>query len=870
MAKMAGKTTSFGRKSNVSQKLNPRFYAAKTGGKKIKAYQFNQKRNRRLSIADSTSSDSSDGLAGKDHFSHDQFGSGSDSDSDSSLTAMSEEHEKVASRKGSVIFDSASAAALKTKPQRSQMSGKSSKSFGSARPTKSLKSARKEVYGKSISYTAALSSDEELADDDGDEDDDIEEFTDREDPFAQIKVVGADDEDNDKIGLEAIYSMVGRTNNYPSSNSEESNDEDSHDDDELDSSSSDDSEVDFVRLQVERRKNNVNPGQKPGKEKNPKDLQASSTVKTKRRKSSIYRRRSEVAIPEDINFRFEFDDPIAELAIEDFSEGDNNFTDLKKEEEEDLGEEVLDDKSHKSFDFHFDQPLIEVPKINEEELNSDDEYAFDDNDLLATLQADNDFDEFIKEPQSGFSKVRQGSLSSMNDDENEDSFLKEEEKYLVNEFEANGFDEDDIDSERMETARAVNSFNEIDSTGAQSSQAVQYASSSDERSQYSEDDEADEAVEYDFDEEDGDEYVDFIDFDQPLFDDANSKLEGVKEISSQNLQKKQSKKKKAHFPKRKKGPLDSEDEDDSYLWNYFFSSDAEAYSGSEIDQYDADEQLVLEEVFRQNLEDRKRQLERESSMEPVEPGQDLGEESGESTDVDLSLPSHVDDGGVGSKLAKEVLSSKTADYRPPVLGTWAALDSKPFGIIDGLSTRTLNNQSGAKTPRAKNWRGFAFKSNSDDLAIELEELLNVSELDNDDENDVRIWRDFNNNKKHVPLGAFRNKAHISHPMVVAEPMTNYNDSKNTNYNRKRRHSHSHVKAKLALRSLEHAPPPSSPSLSKDLNLPSKLKLRRASIADAVSEGYRPTKSGLFSENVLADVEEVLGEDRDFMALVTGL
>ncbi|KAM9920380.1 hypothetical protein OXX59_007260, partial [Metschnikowia pulcherrima] len=212
-----------------------------------------------------------------------------------------------------------------------------------------------------------------------------------------------------------------------------------------------------------------------------------------------------------------------------------------------------------------------------------------------------------------------------------------------------------------------------------------------------------------------------------------------------------------------------------------------------------------------------------------------------------------------------------ADYRPPVLGTWAAIDSKPFGIIDGLSTRTLNSNGTTKNPRTRNWKAFSFKNSTEDSAIELEELLNVSELDNDDENDVRIWRDFNNNKKHVPLGAFRNKAHITHPIVVAEPMTNYNVSKNTNFNRKRRYSNSQVKAKLASRHLQNPPAPAvSTSLSKDLNLPSKSKLRRASIADAVSEGYRPTKSGLFSENVLADVEEVLGEDRDFMALVTGL
>ena len=38
--------------------------------------------------------------------------------------------------------------------------------------------------------------------------------------------------------------------------------------------------------------------------------------------------------------------------------------------------------------------MIEVPKINEEELNSDEDYEIDDNELLATLQAENDAEEF--------------------------------------------------------------------------------------------------------------------------------------------------------------------------------------------------------------------------------------------------------------------------------------------------------------------------------------------------------------------------------------------------------------------------------------------------------------------------------------------
>lgn len=67
-------------------------------------------------------------------------------------------------------------------------------------------------------------------------------------------------------------------------------------------------------------------------------------------------------------------------------------------------------------------------------------------------------------------------------------------------------------------------------------------------------------------------------------------------------------------------------------------------------------------------------------------------DSSESTDVDESLPRNTNTSPqIGSKKATEVLSSKTADYRPPMLGSWVTIDSKPFGIIDGMSTRSLQH-----------------------------------------------------------------------------------------------------------------------------------------------------------------------------------
>ena len=57
-------------------------------------------------------------------------------------------------------------------------------------------------------------------------------------------------------------------------------------------------------------------------------------------------------------------------------------------------ENPVDSNNVPSLEFEFDHHLIEVPKINEEELNSDEDYEIDDNELLATLQAENDAEEF--------------------------------------------------------------------------------------------------------------------------------------------------------------------------------------------------------------------------------------------------------------------------------------------------------------------------------------------------------------------------------------------------------------------------------------------------------------------------------------------
>lgn len=801
------------KKSGVSQKLNPKMYNAPTyGGKNIKNIKnLPYKRDRRFSIVSSSSSD-----YGEERRKH------SDSDSESSLTAMSEKDEQSALRKGSVFFQNTKL------PKRAKAPSKAAKK-------------RAPKKGPKASYAQVFESDK---------DDDLS--------------GDGEDDDNSSVGLNGFYSMMGRGRSNSDLESSSNSEEDDDDDENSSASSSDDSEVDFVQLQAEKR-----ASAKSHKSlKALKALQKQHNAKDKKRRKSDYRRQSELPLPDNINFKFDFEDDAVESAIEDDSDQENPLNVVKpvQPEEEDVGEEVIDDHGDKqsyNLNFQFDEPIIDVPKIKEDELQSEDDYEFDDNDLLATLQADNDIEEFITgNPQTVDShRSRQTLVSSLNEDETMDPFLEEEEKYLVNEFEMNGFDdENELRNEagKSDFAKGIGyqpfqgKVTEYENAGENGK--------SDTLDGYVEDDEDDE------DDEDEVDFMDLMEFDAPLFEDdskeSESSLSDLKYDAesmegpvSKSVSPEKRKKKSSHKKRKKpRGPLDSEEEDDSYLWNYFLSSDSESETELNAEPVDVEEQLILEEIFRQEKQAREGNDEREFSLEPAS---DQGYDSGESTDVDTSLPTSGKN-QTGSKMAKEVLSSKTADYRPPVLGTWVAIESKPFGIIDGLSTRTLkSNQNTQKNPRTKGWKSISLgKNDHEDSAIELEELLNISELDNDDENDIRIWRDFNNRKKKVPLGAFRNKSHLLEPHGDHVPIVNYrlkNDFGAGRRKKERKVSHDNETG--------HNLPDSSVS---------KAKRRRASAMEATSEGFRPTKSGLFSANALTDAEEVMGDDRDFMALIKGL
>ncbi|CDH09909.1 related to Protein IFH1 [Zygosaccharomyces bailii ISA1307] len=188
---------------------------------------------------------------------------------------------------------------------------------------------------------------------------------------------------------------------------------------------------------------------------------------------------------------------------------------------------------------------------------------------------------------------------------------------------------------------------------------------------------------------------------------------------------------------------------------YFHYSDDGSTSYSEMLSDDTD------------AEKGKKEEQKEDVLETVTYAND------ESTDEDDNLPPPSSRGkAIGSK-AKEVVSANVVGLKPPKLGTWET-DSKPFTIIDGLSTKSLypliqehqhfleqQQRAQSQTPEYLSSHE-ASAGNGDELT--LNELLNMSELEDDDatapsySQAVSDWYQ----RPAVPLSAFRNKGVNSH------------------------------------------------------------------------------------------------------------
>ncbi|KAK6461563.1 transcription factor CRF1-domain-containing protein [Scheffersomyces coipomensis] len=895
----------------VSNGLNSK-HSTSVGGKNFKSYKNqyyknghnNSIKNRRFSIAESSSSDSD-----KIYDNATVYEVESISDSESSLTAVSDDGNNTTSKQNQ---------------------------FTSAKYNKKTKSGIKGVSNKKKSSKKSINWDwnQNINDNSDDSEDDDDDDDDEEDLFSSSD----DESDVDFIKLQAqkkvkslqaaraMKALKAKQIPVTTTNVDDGSDIDS----ELES----ESEVDISDITALAQ-------QKPTTKKQQINDNHNNNNNNNNNKAKFGRRRSDAVIPDGINFTFEFDDFEKKDNSDNENDEDHDIDDDNDDEdmestttsnvdekfeiqEEDIGEEIdIDTEGNipnnadvidkvTDFNFDFDNQLIQVPKIKESELSSDDDYEIDDNELLATLQADNDLEEFTNSGVEKQTKFRRSSSAdSVGDDEENDPFLKEEEKFLVNEFETNGFDEEEEEigiedynfSDSSNRKTLINSFKAIDTHG-DSTHVLQYESSIDSGSESEVEDD---------DEDDG--YEDLIDFNAPFFthnkpqhnnnnnnhhtDDASIKSQTNSEVS--DIKDKKDKHKHKHKHKTKPSAMNSDEDDDTYLWNYFFSSDDGGSSDEEDnDGYvEDDDDKIADEISKSmdtKTSNRRMTLtaalnnNRRKSVAPNlefsdRSNIDDGYESGESTDEDLNLPTSTNKTKVGSQKAKEVLSSKTADYRPPILGTWVALDSKPFGIIDGLSTRILQTGSINKAfeIKSKARRSIVAAHNdvSDD-AMGLDELLNVSELDNDDENDIKIWRDFNSQKKKVPLGAFRNKSILQNALVHPENVTSHYQTSKSSYTNNNKHRKpsvpkvsSHVnkpssssrKSSVVAVSVAAIPASAIPASS---SLSTKQKRRRASIVEAVSEGFRSTKSGLFNETALSNVEEMLGDDNDLMALIKGL
>ncbi|CDK26802.1 unnamed protein product [Kuraishia capsulata CBS 1993] len=458
--------------------------------------------------------------------------------------------------------------------------------------------------------------------------------------------------------------------------------------------------------------------------------------------------------------------------------------------EEDIGEEIAlsPSKFPPMAPTLEDQSLLDVPKIDETELNSDDDYELDKDQLIRTLQNDNDEVEIFGKSDDDLDFF----LSGGQDIEEENYLLQEEADAILKDY----HDPEVIGatSENSHTSASTNVSNTNstgDATNEESKAAESDSSSSDE---------------YDYDDVSDD-------FEMPWYD--------VFQNSAYHAAGKQD--------------VDSDD-DDSYLWPYFISGE----SSSDEDGTAANEKANGSKV--------------------------LEDESGDSTDEDTTLPPPSTK-KIGSKSAKEILSSSKNNFRAPVLGVWTtANQAKPFGIIDGFSTRSLepalvNSGKGRLVSSSTAKPKFLGVQ----PIMELDELLYVDEFEEgeayNDDNDE--W------ERKVPLSAFRSKGVVDgdHSQGVRRYSASFTPSDRRRLKEKKPKSKS---PKSARKSREFGTMPTDEIIITPVKSMKFQKFQRnAKKLKKHKNGLRSTKGGLFSESTLADVEALLvdlGDDDDFNIL----
>lgn len=172
--------------------------------------------------------------------------------------------------------------------------------------------------------------------------------------------------------------------------------------------------------------------------------------------------------------------------------------------------------------------------------------------------------------------------------------------------------------------------------------------------------------------------------------------------------------------------------DDEYMFSYFGTSEQDSDDAAGLDDYSANALAVA-------LED--------------------SDYSDDETDEDKSLPRNKFN---SQSKPTEILSSSATTSRPPVLGSWVMSTERPYGIIDGLTTRTLSPPADStdrqlETPK----RARAVLSDSDASELALEDFIYTSELDEPE--DLGVYSTtFEEHggvvNKDIPLSAFRNRS----------------------------------------------------------------------------------------------------------------
>lgn len=609
---------------------------------------------------------------------------------------------------------------------------------------------------------------------------------------------------------------------------------------------------------------------------------------------------------EDIDFDFSFDGQSKEpnpVNSQNAKEKDDRNV-LDKLRDEDIGEVVDEEsvskeqiKSDKVEDNKID---IDVPKFNEKEINSDADYEFDNNDLIQTLLKDNDdlelqnmdnsdddFDYLIANQHN----IDHNSINKPNlKDTSIDSLNNTDDAYMMKE----------------ETQAMLEDFEKHPKQSYKNRRSSMYYQQL--QNEYKDDVD-------DLDLDILDNFEQFLPKQQAMR--RRSSILNQSLLSSDDEERKLNsdpKYTKRYRKKSVKGSMRKNTTGNSNAGNVHTkdirkmlgisntdSNFTSKFTSNAIADSDDDTKL-LEYIF-----------EEDSDSENMNGSVVDGDE----TDEDENLPKKSGN-IVGSKHAKEILSSSKDQFRAPKLGTF--ITKKPFSVIDGFSTRFLQPLSDThslvqKAAALGKPESTNNANNSNNIA--LDELINISEFDEDYPNNEQKedFEDFFGDKR-IPLTAFRNKG-LKNP---ANDISLTRRFSFTERNRRKSHhklskgklknaklighsSHKHYKQSTQSQTLipkprntptdmsadpidpnqvdevlligleplelnetfisnpdfEISAPYNAPSSRrrKSMSRASKAKYRRASIAEAHAEGLRQTKNGLFDEQVMDDVEALL-------------